>query len=190
MRNAARILLALCLAALTSCGHPQQQEPARAEEAQVAPAPAAFTSPVRVVSEVGGTVREVLVGARDRVRRDQVLVVLDPTPFEERMAESRRALGRAEAGLHAARTNYLKLVQRAELGGGPDDATIGAAKAALEHAAAARDEALAGANRANREFARSVVRSPFDGRLVEMCVVTNGRVSAREPIATVVPDRP
>lgn len=121
-------------------------------------------SDTQLAFEVGGTVVSVEVNLGDAVKRNQVLVRLDPEPFELAVTDAQASLAEAtalreSARADAARTTALfdaDVASRQEL-----DRDI-ARRDARESQVAAAEARL---NLARRDLRRSVLRAPFDGAI-------------------------
>jgi multidrug resistance efflux pump len=121
---------------------------------------------VQVMPEVSGTVAEVRVGNNQRVRRGDILFVIDHERF-------RLAVDRAEAELRARREDVaLKaatLRRRTQLGRDIVAAeTIERAQGEAEMARAAYDGALAGLHLARLNLDRATIRAPVDGYVTNL----------------------
>ncbi len=97
-----------------------------------------------LVFTVQGTVDQVLVEEGDVVKKDQVLAVLDPRPFEQQIRQAEAGLARAEAQLAALTED-------------PRNADLAAAQAQVEQAQAALDRVLAGPKDQDIESARAAL---------------------------------
>ena len=131
---------------------------------------------VSLKGETQGTVQGVLVRPGDRVESGQVLVQLDPRPFDLAVRE-------AESQLEEARGRYRDILL------GED--TTDAAPEALERRRNARlrtgvDGAEARLERARLDRERATMRAPFAGTVDQVQAVVGQRVGAGDPIATVV----
>lgn len=167
--------------------------------------------PVRAVnigSELSGTVKEVLVDVNDRVRRGQVLVVLDTAKLEDQVLNARAALAAARAQVAQAEANVreseaaareaaaqlarLQEVHRLSGGQVPSGAELDAAQASADRADAALQRARAGvvsaeaaveqarANLATHEtnLSKASIRSPIDGVVLSRAVDPGNAVAA------------
>ena len=131
---------------------------------------------VALKGETQGTVDAVLVRAGDRVDGGQVLVRLDPRPFDLAVRE-------AESQVGEARGRYRDILL------GED--TTDAAPGAVERRRNARlrtgvDGAEARLERAKLDRERATMRAPFAGTVDQVQAVVGQRVGAGDPIATVV----
>lgn len=149
---------------------------------------------VNIGSELSGTVREVRVDVNDRVRRGQVLVLLDTTNLQNQVASARAALhaaqaqvAQADASAREAQANLERLEELARLSGGqtPAAAELDAARAALQRARAAQAAARAAVEQARAallthetNLAKAAIRSPIDGVVLSRNVDPGNAVAA------------
>jgi membrane fusion protein, multidrug efflux system len=131
---------------------------------------------VTLKGETQGTVDAVVVRPGDRVDSGQVLVRLDPRPFDLAVREAESQVGEA-----------LGRYRDVLLG----DDTTDAAPAALERRRNARvrtgvDGAEARLERAKLDRERATFRAPFGGTVDQVHAVVGQRVGAGDAIATVV----
>jgi len=145
-------------------------------------------------SELSGTVARVLVDVNDRVKKGQVLAVLDTEKLSDQVARSSAALAvaqakvrQAEATVVDARGNDQRLKEVARLSEGrvPSQAELASAAAALARAEA--DLAGARASVVDASAALSVdrtnlrkasIRSPIDGVVLSRAVDPGNAVAA------------
>lgn len=149
---------------------------------------------VQVGSQLSGQVTDVRVDFNDRVRRGQVLAVLDPQTYESRIEQSRAAVAASsaqvaqqQAGLAQARAN-LELAQAeynrqrflfdrgiaAQAALDQAEAQLSSARASVQTAQAQIRSAAAGVSqqqaslRANQvERDRTAIRAPIDGVVID-----------------------
>lgn len=166
---------------------------------------------VVVQSEIPGVAARVHVDDGERVSADQPLVELDPQRLQDRAAQLRAAyqwrlaltrvdlVGRAEAELAELVREHQRvsalfsegISARSQL----DHAehlvslariALGDARAETEARRAAADEAAASYDRARRDLAESVIRSPIDGIVVRRAVEVGTAVADLQNGGTVV----
>ncbi|NIC43367.1 efflux RND transporter periplasmic adaptor subunit [Aquabacterium sp. A08] len=149
---------------------------------------------VNVGSELSGTVREVLVDVNDRVKKGQVLVVLDTAKLTDQVHSARAALVAAQAQVaQAAATLKEAQAQRArqedvfQRSGGqvPSAAELDGARAAVDRAQAAEASARAAVQQAQANLAtnetnlsKASIRSPIDGVVLTRAVDPGNAVAA------------
>lgn len=146
---------------------------------------------VEVGAEISGRVAEILVDFDDPVREGQLLARLDPGPWEAALEREESALAVARADLTAARARSARL--RAELNRTLELHERGVAtQSRLDDLQLEHDEALAQADRAEAlvasalarvrdaeiNRARTEIRAPIDGFVLERRVETGQSVNA------------
>jgi HlyD family secretion protein len=152
------------------------------------------TRSVNVGSELSGTVREVLVDVNDRVKKGQVLVVLDTAKLSDQVQRSGAALlsaqaqlAQATATLKEARASLARFEEVARLSGGkvPSASELDAARASVERAVAAEAAAAAAITQARAtlstdetNLAKASIRSPIDGVVLTRSVDPGNAVAA------------
>lgn len=149
---------------------------------------------VNVGSELSGTVREVLVDKNDRVKKGQVLVVLDTAKLQDQVNSSRAALASAQAQvaqatatLKEAKAQLDRQEEVARLSGGkvPSAAELDSARAAVDRAVAAEASARAAVQQAQAtlstnetNLSKASIRSPIDGVVLTRSVDPGNAVAA------------
>lgn len=149
---------------------------------------------VNVGSELSGTVREVLVDVNDRVKKGQVLVVLDTAKLQDQVNSSRAAVAAAQAQvsqavatLQEARAVLARQEEVARLSGGkvPSAAELDTARAAVDRAQASEASARAAVLQAQATLAtnetnlsKASIRSPIDGVVLTRSVDPGNAVAA------------
>ena len=131
---------------------------------------------VSLRGEIQGTVQSVLIRAGDRVDSGQVLIRLDPRPFDLAVRE-------AEAAVADATVRYRDIL----LG----DDTLATAADAVERRRNARlragiDGAAATVERAQLDRERATLSAPFAATIDQVHVVVGQRLGPGDPIATLV----
>lgn len=137
------------------------------------------TNQVDVGSELSGIVDKVLVDDNDRVRKGQVLAVLDLSKLNDAVSRSRAnlvaanaAVRQAEATAAEARASFRRLQQVAELSGGkvPSRSELDIGEAAAKRAEAAVASARASVSQARAalqsdetNLLKAHLRSPING---------------------------
>ncbi|WP_096461492.1 efflux RND transporter periplasmic adaptor subunit [Sulfurifustis variabilis] len=127
---------------------------------------------------VSGIVEAVHVAPGARVRKGDVLVALEKTPFEAEVMRAEAALNRAAADRTEAARDHAQareLYERTVLSTVElENARLRASRAEAEHQAAA-----AHLKRARYELARSALSAPFDGRVLAVRVQPGEAVVSR-----------
>ncbi len=106
---------------------------------------------VDVSPQVAGQIDRILVDEGDRVTEGQLLLTLDKTVFEARVAEAKAAMATATAGIELARDRLEKALH------GPRKAEIAAARATERRLAAQLDLAKTDWERDQRLYAQTAV---------------------------------
>ncbi len=134
---------------------------------------------VKLRAEVAGTVADVLVRPGARVTKGQVLVRLDPYPFDLAVRE-------AQATTDQSEQNYFELYL-------PDSLVTGRSPTAEQRKALMNKTGLVGARlkleRAKYEQSRAIITSPVDGMVDGIDVAAGERVSGGQQLLTAVDTR-
>lgn len=149
---------------------------------------------VNIGSELSGTVLRVLVDINDRVKKGQVLVVLDTAKLNDQVTRSRAAVASAQAQLAQAtatvkesRASLARLEEVSRLSGGkvPSATELDSARATLDRALAAEASARAGLDSARAtlstdetNLSKASIRSPIDGVVLTRSVDPGNAVAA------------
>jgi HlyD family secretion protein len=152
------------------------------------------TQLVAVGSELSGTVARVLADVNDRVKRGQVLAVLDTARLEDQVKRSRAGLAAAEAAvqqvratLAEARATLARLEDVARRSGGevPSRLELDTARAAVARAEAAEASARAGVAESaaalssdETNLRKASIRAPIDGVVLARNVEPGNAVAA------------
>lgn len=157
---------------------------------------------VEVGSEVSGTVDKVLVNDNDKVRRGQVLAVLDTSKLRDQVQEAESALVKARASLRQYKAATLQA--QASLGrneeawkasGGmvPSKSDVETSRNSLEQAqaneasaAAAVDESQASLNTSRTDLSKASLRSSIDGVVLKRSVEPGQTVAASLQVTTLI----
>lgn len=130
----------------------------------------------RLRAEVGGPVEKVNVRPGDRVRKGQVLLELDPRPFDLAVKEAQVAVDLAEL---QHQDNYL-----------PDSAATGKMPSQTRLDASVTRSGLAAARvrleKAKLDQERATIVAPFNGVVDRVMVVVGDRLTAGQEITTIV----
>ncbi|MGM0593448.1 MAG: efflux RND transporter periplasmic adaptor subunit [Pseudomonadota bacterium] len=148
-------------------------------------------SQVEVGSELSGTIATVEVDFNDRVEEGQVLVRLDTTALQNRIAEGRAALAQAQARVQEARATekemQVKLARCQELAkkkmcsdNDVDAAEASRARAVASVASARAQVAMAEATLEGHmtNLKKAAIRSPIDGIVLDRKVEPGQTVAA------------
>jgi len=153
-----------------------------------------------VTAEIAGPVAEVRVADSQKVKRGDILVVIDPTDAQLAMTQAQAELAHAEALVAAATADLerasIDLKRRQALVGSGsvsgDELTrvkngAASARAALLAAQAAVVQAAARLEKTKVDLSRTVIRSPVDGVIARRQVQLGQRVQPSTPLLSVVP---
>ena len=153
-----------------------------------------------VTAEIDGQVKEVRVVDSQKVKRDDILVVIDDTDTKLAMRQAEADLARARAQIAAAKADLeragIDLKRREALVGSGsvsgDEVTkvkngASNARAALDVALAAEAQSLARVDKTRVDLGRTVVRAPVDGVIARRQVQLGQRVIPSAPLLSVVP---
>jgi len=132
---------------------------------------------VEVGSQVSGTLAEVRADFNDRVKKGQVLAVIDPALLDAALRDAEAGTKRAQAQLDQAKSD---LDRRRELlaAGLVPESEFHSYETALVAAEASYDSAVAQRERARENRRNAVIVSPIDGVVVERAVDAGQTVAA------------
>lgn len=120
---------------------------------------------VKVGSQVSGIIAEIHADFNDRVKKGQVLAVLDPTPFVAAVNQTKAQLERARIQALDAEAKYKRQQALFEAKLVSED-QLETARAAYHQALAQVTELEAALERAETNYRYSVIRAPIDGVVV------------------------
>ena len=152
------------------------------------------TRSINIGSELSGTVLKVNVDVNDRIKKGQVLVVLDTAKLRDQILRSQAGVAAAQAKLaqtaatiKEARAAVGRLEEVAKLSGGqvPSKAELDAGRAALERALADELSARAGVSDAQAalstdqiNLSKASIVAPADGVVLTRSVDPGNAVAA------------
>ena len=172
----------------------------------------AYTT-VGIKSQVNGQIMEVRFKEGQDVKKDDLLFVIDPRPFEAALRQAEAALGQRQAEVQQAQANlerdqaqldnakvqerrYRDLVDRELIAREQYDqlrtnwaaleATVAADRAAVENAKASTRAAQANVDSARLQVAYTAIRAPIDGRTGNLLVQNGNIVKANDDNPIVV----
>jgi membrane fusion protein, multidrug efflux system len=172
----------------------------------------AYTT-VGIKSQVNGQIMEVRFKEGQDVKKDDLLFVIDPRPFEAALRQAEAALGQRQAEVQQAQANlerdqaqldnakvqerrYRDLVDRELIAREQYDqlrtnwaaleATVQADRAAVENAKASTRAAQANVDSARLQVAYTAIRAPIDGRTGNLLVQNGNIVKANDDNPIVV----
>jgi RND family efflux transporter MFP subunit len=119
--------------------------------------------------QVGGNVQKVLVNLGDRVKKGQLLAVLDKKPYQLDVQAANAELGRARAGMAQQKEEYTR--QRKLFSQGwIAKARLDRAERSFKSAANTVEYARSKLGIARRDLSHTVLRAPFDGVIAKKSV--------------------
>lgn len=146
---------------------------------------------VMLAPRVGGEIRAIsdafMPGGT--VRRGDVLLRLDPSDYENVIAQRRSALSQAQADLNIELGRQTVALRDFELLGeslAPDDSSLVLRQPQLEAARSRVESARAALEQAELDLERTVIRAPFDAHILTRNVNVGSQVAAGEPIGRLV----
>jgi HlyD family secretion protein len=121
---------------------------------------------VQIGSQVSGVIAQLYADFNSQVQKGQLLAELDPTPFEQQVAQRRADLTRAQVQVDDARLKYDR--QKRLLDAGlTAQAEVDAAKAVLDGARAQVQQSAAALSQAQTNLQYTKITSPTDGIVVD-----------------------
>ena len=168
---------------------------------------------VSVRSQVGGQIEEVHFTEGRDVKKGDLLITLDPRPFETALRQAEAAVGQRQAEVAQARANLAREVAQQEWAGVQErryrelldkeliareqyeqirtnaaatDATVRAVRAAEENARAAVTAAQAAVESARLQLSYARIHSPVDGRTGNLLVQRGNVIKANDDKELVV----
>jgi len=120
----------------------------------------AAKNPITVRSDVSGSVQTVAVSPGDSVKRGDVLVQLDRTPFDDAITRAEKQLANAEAALNLAEVNA---------GSNPTPQQTATKLEAAQNLDAAKQELA----NAKDQLASTLILAPVDGTIIDVQTANN-----------------
>ncbi|MFO8072916.1 MAG: efflux RND transporter periplasmic adaptor subunit [Polyangia bacterium] len=140
---------------------------------------------VTLTSEVGAEVRSMDKDLGESCAEGEVLARLDREPFRIALRQARAAVEQAEAAHQSAQSDLARL-RRLQGSDAVTPQRVEAAETGVRSAAAALEQARAGASAAARNLRETEITCPFDGRLARRMVEVGQLVGPQTPIARLV----
>ncbi|MBC2604294.1 efflux RND transporter periplasmic adaptor subunit [Puniceicoccus vermicola] len=140
-----------------------------------------------LAAEVGGLITSVSerFDTGKFVEKGEVLLTLDPTDYEAAVSESKANLRSAQTTLVQAQADADQAIRDLEEVGVTDPSPLARREPQLEQARLRVDSAEAALALAEKNLARTKIRAPFNGQLVETLVNVGDVLSNRgTPVAT------
>ncbi len=132
---------------------------------------------VAVGSQISGTVDKVLVDYNKKVKKGQLLAVMDKTLLEASVRDAEANVAKSQAQLNQAQTDYQrnqKLFQEGYI----SELTLLAKKTDVETATATLQSAEAALKRAQTNLNYAEIRSPITGTVIERSVDAGQTIAA------------
>lgn len=131
--------------------------------------------------EVGGQVEQVLVDIGDRVKKEQVLAVLDKEPYELQVKSKEAELVRARANLTNKKADYEREEAIFKEGAGSQK-RLDQAKFGYRGAGAGVRVATSKLDLARRDLRKTILYAPYDGSIGKRMVEPHMEVAAGQPL--------
>ncbi len=132
---------------------------------------------VEVGTQVSGSIDRVFVDFNDKVKKNQILAVLDTTLLSVAVRDAKASLLRAQAELDLARTKYEDAQQLYDAGY-ISELDFNTANTEYESARASLLSAQASLDRAEVNLKHAVIRSPISGTVIDRVVESGQTVAA------------
>ncbi len=132
---------------------------------------------VQVGSQVSGIIAKLYADFNSRVKKGQLLAELDPTPFEQAIAQQKANVDKAKVDAANAKVAYLRQ-RKLKDEGLASEADYDNAKAASDSAAAQVAQARASLGQAETNLKNSKIVSPIDGVVVNRAYDVGQTVAA------------
>ena len=119
---------------------------------------------VNLVARVNGTLQSTSYTAGGRVKQGQLLFVIEPTLYKDKVEQAEAALKTAQAQLEYARSNYERMKEAAKSGAVSQIQVLQAESTAAEMEASVHN-AEAALKTARTNLSYCYIRAPYDGRV-------------------------
>lgn len=140
----------------------------------------------QVTPAVGGIVKEVRVNDTQKVKKGDILLVIDDTDAKLNQQKANADFSRAEANLKRATLEYNRRWNLRNSGSVSKE-EIDNVKAALEEAKALFEIAKSNQSQAKINFKRTIVTSPVNGVVANRKVQIGQNIASGFPVMSVVP---
>ncbi|RGK26935.1 efflux RND transporter periplasmic adaptor subunit [Bacteroides intestinalis] len=117
---------------------------------------------VDLVARVNGTLQTIAYAPGSRVRKGQVLFVIEPTIYQDNVEQAEAELNTARANLEYARNNYARMLEAVK-SDAVSQIQVLQSKSNVATSQAAVSNAEAALNTARTNLGYCTVRAPFDG---------------------------
>ncbi len=132
---------------------------------------------VQVGSQVSGVIARLYADFNSRVKRGQLLAELDPTPFEQQVAQRQADLTKSKVDAANTKINFERQSRLAQQGLAPQ-ADLDTAKAQYDGAVALVQQAQAALAQAETNLKYTKITSPIDGTVVDRAYDVGQTVAA------------
>ena len=173
------------MVALVACGRGKKNEQYKAEKVDRGPITMTVTATgtlsavttVQVGSQVSGLISRLYVDYNSRVKKGQLLAELDPTPFQQQVAQKQADVTKARVDAANAKITYerQKRLLQAGLAAQSD---YDSAKAQFDGATAVVQQAVASLSQAQTNLQYTKIISPVDGVVVDRAYDVGQTVAA------------
>ena len=124
---------------------------------------------VNLVARVNGTLQSTSYTAGGRVKQGQLLFVIEPTLYKDKVEQAEAALKTAQAQLEHARSNYSRM-KEAVKSDAVSQIQVLQAESSVAEGVAAVNNAEAALSTAHTNLSYCYVRAPFDGTISKATV--------------------
>ena len=124
---------------------------------------------VNLVARVNGTLQSTSYTAGGRVKQGQLLFVIEPTLYKDKVEQAEAALKTAQAQLEYARSNYSRM-KEAVKSDAVSQIQVLQAESSVAEGVAAVNNAEAALSTAHTNLSYCYVRAPFDGTIIKATV--------------------
>ena len=139
---------------------------------------------VEIGTDLAGTLDEVQVSEKSRVKKGDVLARLRADDYRAELAEAKAGVSEAEANLRLAQQKFAR-IQGLVSQQVDSQQNLDQARRDLDAALAQREVAVAAARRLDATLAKTEIRSPIDGVVVTRLVDTGETLKDGQPLFTV-----
>ena len=131
--------------------------------------------------QVGGQVQEVKVDIGDHVKKNQVLAVLDPEPYQLEVDAAKAALVKARANVTNTKSEYERQKRVFEQGAGAKS-DLDAAEYNYRAAKSAVDYQISRPSLAKRDLRKTTLRAPYDGTIAWRAIEPHEEVKVGQKV--------
>jgi HlyD family secretion protein len=132
---------------------------------------------VEVGTQVSGTIDKILVDFNDKVKKDQVIAILDTSLLRFSVTDAQSGFLKAQAALEEAELNFKRSTELSQKGM-LAEADFQPVKTALKNAQASMTMAQSALERAKQNLTYAIIRSPINGTVTARNVEAGQTVAA------------